>query len=444
MYRQFYRKLFVLSAAALLATAASIQAAETTATTHRYTLDEAMNIATQNSPTLQKSEAYAEEMSWKNTEGLSAFLPKVDLSASHFLIKKYQYIDILFGGNPTSIPQIFPTTGATLGAQWLLFDGLANVNTYRATSHLKKAAAADFDWAKFSTAKEVKLAYSHVVAARKLQDVADQNLKTIQNHLDQVQKMKAGGISTNYDLLRVEAQLSESRAEMLQAEDNIQITQEKLGQVLGLEEAADAADTDLEVPTSDAVKKVTFSNEQNRRLDLQALEDKVYASDLKDSASGSFWVPKVSLAAQYIKYNNLSDGITDWNRYRDAWNAGVFLNWQIFAPADFARSKQDKYQFIQNEKSLRQANLAAPVDFAFWKRRYLYSATLYQAKKADLERATETVRLAEAGFKAGVRTTTDMLDAELELFRARAGIVTSQINCAEAKIKLELALGENI
>jgi outer membrane protein TolC len=193
-----------------------------------------------------------------------------------------------------------------------------------------------------------------------------------------------------------------------------------------------------------AQKCCKLSNEQNSRLDLQALEDKVYASDLKDSASGSFWVPKVSLAAQYIKYNNLSDGITDWNRYRDAWNAGVFLNWQIFAPADFARSKQDKYQFIQNEKSLRQANLAAPVDFAFWKRRYLYSATLYQAKKADLERATETVRLAEAGFKAGVRTTTDMLDAELELFRARAGIVTSQINCAEAKIKLELALGENI
>ena len=54
------------------------------------------------------------------------------------------------------------------------------------------------------------------------------------------------------------------------------------------------------------------------------------------------------------------------------------------------------------------------------------------------------VRLANAGFKAGVRTTTEVLDAELDLFRARAGIVTTQLNCAEAKTKLELATGENL
>jgi outer membrane protein TolC len=231
---------------------------------------------------------------------------------------------------------------------------------------------------------------------------------------------------------------------MLQAQDNIQLAREKLGQVIGTGDPVDATETELEVPSSEPVKNLQFSESENKRLDLQALSDRVYASDMMDSASGSFWIPKVSLGGQYVMYNNLTDSMTDWERYRSGWSAGFFLNWDIFAPADFAKSKQDKYKYIQTEKSLRQATLAAPVDFAFWKKRYLYSATLYLAKKADLERAQETVRLAEAGFKAGVRTTTEVLDAELELFKARAGIVNSQMNCTEAKLKLEQALGETI
>lgn len=445
MYRQNSFRIFTFCLLSLLLTAFAVQADELSAPGAKiYSLDQALTTAGQNSPALQKAEAARDEMGWKKVEGFSMFLPKLDINANRFLLKKYQFIDIPFNGVPVSIPQIFPTTSASLEGQWLLFDGLSNVNTYRASDHLKKAAESDYQWNKFSLDKDVRLAYARVVAAKKLEDVAEQNLKTLQNHLDQVQKMKAGGLSTNYDVLRVEAQLSEAQAEMLQARDNIQISQEKLGQVMGLEEAIDSSDAELEIPSSDSVKNVNFSQAENKRLDLKALSDKVYASDLKDSASSSFWIPKVSLAGQYIMYNNLNDSMTDWERYRSAWNLGFVMTWNIFAPAEFAKSKQDKYQYIQNERSLRQASLAAPVDFAFWKKRYLYSATLYLAKKADHERALETVRLAQAGFKAGVRTTTEVLDAELDLFRARAGIVNSQINCTEAKLRLELALGENI
>jgi len=408
------------------------------------TLDQALSTAVEHSPELQKADAAREQMGWKQVEGFSVFLPSINVAGSYFFTKKYQYINIPFNGVMASIPQIFPTSSATFNAQWMLFDGLHNVNTYRSTRHLKSAAEADYTWKKFSLSEDVKLAYAQVVAAKKLENVSEQNLKTLQNHLDQVQKLKSGGISTNYDVLRVEAQLSEADAEMLQARDNIQIAREKLGVLLGLDGPVDALDSsELEVPSADPVKNLQYGDD-HQRLDLQALSERVYASDLTDSASGSFWVPKISLNGQYVMYNNLNDTLSDWERYRSGWSAGFFLNWDIFSPSEFAKSKEEKYKAIQNQKSLRQATLAAPVDFAFWKKRYLYSATLYLAKKADLERAQETVRLAEAGFKAGVRTTTEVLDAELELFKARAGIVHSQMNCTEAKLKLELALGQPI
>jgi outer membrane protein TolC len=48
------------------------------------------------------------------------------------------------------------------------------------------------------------------------------------------------------------------------------------------------------------------------------------------------------------------------------------------------------------------------------------------------------------GFKAGTRTTTDVLDAELEEFQASAGLVQAQINSLEALIQLELVTGKRL
>ena len=49
------------------------------------------------------------------------------------------------------------------------------------------------------------------LAAQKIEVVSQENLKTITDHLDQTQSLKQGGIATNYDVLRVEVQLSEAK-----------------------------------------------------------------------------------------------------------------------------------------------------------------------------------------------------------------------------------------
>jgi len=51
------------------------------------------------------------------------------------------------------------------------------------------------------------------------------------------------------------------------------------------------------------------------------------------------------------------------------------------------------------------------------------------------------VRLATLAVRAGTKTHSEALDAELELFRARAGIIHAQIDAAEALSSLQLALG---
>ena len=59
----------------------------------------------------------------------------------------------------------------------------------------------------------------------------------------------------------------------------------------------------------------------------------------------------------------------------------------------------------------------------------------------DARVAATLVRLATIAVKAGTKTHAETLDAELELFRARAGLIRAQIDASEALANLELALG---
>ena len=399
--------------------------------------------ALENSPILQRSEAELKEGEWKNAEGISGLLPVITITGNHFFEKKYQLLDVSIGGGPlVQIPQIFPSTSASVSARWTLFDGLSNINHMRSGQNQKKAAEARYHWEKFTLEREVTLAYYKWIAATRLLEVAKENLKTLETHLSQVKNLKSGGVATSYDILKVDTQFSEAQSELLQASDNVELAREKLMVVIGLETASIPGESTLPIPEPEKISGVTFKSNSESRLDLRALESQTEAIQRIDQSTRYFWLPRFSLGADYTEYNNLTDPVTDWNRFRSAWSVGIFFNWTIFNVRDFSLMKQNQYKAIAAEKTLRKTQLEAPTEFSFWKKRYLYSASLYLAKNADLKRAEETVRLADAGFKAGVRTTTEVLDAELELFRARAGIVTTQLNCLEAKIKLELSTGE--
>jgi outer membrane protein TolC len=63
---------------------------------------------------------------------------------------------------------------------------------------------------------------------------------------------------------------------------------------------------------------------------------------------------------------------------------------------------------------------------------------------SDQSRSSEAVRLAKEGRRAGARTSSELLDAELDLFRARAGVVNAQVGMIESLIQLELATGKEL
>ncbi len=410
------------------------------------TLHKALSEALADSPKLQKAHSQMEQVSWKRVEASSGFLPTLTLTGTYLTNKEYMLTDIKFPGSPvtTSIPQILPTTIATLSAQWSIFDGFSSTRKYQAATYFETAAEKDFDWSRFQTELEVVSNYYKALAAQTLKNVAEQNVRTLEDHLKDVTLYKSVGVSTNYDVLRVEVQVSEARAELLNSADNADVFRLKLSESLGKEMDARPLSGELPVLNMSLVKNIS-ANEISERSDVKALQSRLEGMEKMSSAAASYLIPKLSIFGQYHYYNNINDDRDDRSAFRNAHSEGLQLTWNIFdgliSPARSAQSIEEKYQA---EKTLRIARLKALADLEFWKRKYIYFCTIYQSRQSDIGKSSESVRLAKAGRKAGTRTSTELLDSELELFKAKAGAINAQLGAIDALIQLQLASGKKL
>ncbi len=413
------------------------------ASADELTLERALNEGLSQSPAVQKAASQKEEASWKRVESFSGHLPSLSAGVSLLTDKKYALTDVQFPGSPVEshIPQIIPTASYTLNLQFPIFDGFATSNRYWAARESEDAAGEEFNWARFQHQRQITLAFYKALAYASLQDVAEQSSKTFEDHLKDTKLFKSSGLSTHYDVLRVEVQVNEAQTEVLNSKDNADMARLKLNELLGNDEDLRPLAGTLLVPEETWIQKITG---ESGRSDVAALRHRVESAKYQDKAAGRYLVPRVSLFGQYQEYNNRSDHYEIQHEdFRDAYQVGVLLTWNLFDGfASVARSHQATEQKYQAEKSLRLTDLKSKQDVEFWKRKFLYFCKVYKTRLSDVSKSTETWRLAREGRRAGTRTNTDLLDAETELFRAKANVINAQLGAIEAWVNLELATGQ--
>jgi outer membrane protein TolC len=409
---------------------------------NRIDIQSAIAEAMGRNPYYQRLQSAAEEASWKPWGALSGHIPKLSVMATHNFDLKYQVFNFNFNGSTLIVPGVYPISLLDLHAEWTVFDGLQTLSAYSAANRAAEAAHLELSYGALKVEEEVRLRFYKAIAALALAGVAQQNLTTLQDHLDRMQVRLKGGSATRFDILRIKVQLEEAYPEKLSADDNVILTREALSEAMGLEKDDRLLNGPLPIPDERSLLG-EGKLEIAKRADVQALNKKAEAADKEYLASLGSWFPKVTLVADKQYYNNASYGLTD--PYSDAYSVGVLLTWNLFDGGEsIARQRESFHRGAQAEAMARAAVLKAPVEVETWRRRFLYNVSLYRARVRAIEAAEESVRLAKLGQDAGTRTNSDVLDAELDLFRARAGTVKAQLDAAEALINLELSLGRKI
>lgn len=394
---------------------------------------------------VQRVDSELEGLKWDRIDALSNFLPSVNIVGTRLFDKKYALVDVTLPGasSTLSIPQIIPTTSMTVNAQWTLFDGLANFQKWNSASALVRAGENAQSWSVFKNERESILLFYQALSSRTLKEVAEQNLKTLNDHLQDAKLFKKAGEGTDYEVLRVEVQQSEASSELLKAQDNIAISAYRLGELLGRE--IDSAELAGELPILNPEIVNGIKYEESGRSDLLAMQERAEGLARLESANSAFWVPRIGLFGQFSEYNNRSDRLAKSDDFRSSYAYGLSVSWNVFdGLSSIAKSRASVQKRVQAEKDVEIGKLKAKTDFEEWKRRFVYHCSVYRSRSNDVSKATESVRLARAGRKVGARTSTDLLDAELELFKARADLIHAQMGAIESLVYLELAMGKKI
>jgi outer membrane protein TolC len=413
-------------------------------------LDAAQKQAIETSPLYQKAEAIESQASWQQYQSFAeGFLPQVSISGQHYFAEQYSFLNVQFGSpNTLQFPEIYPETTLNLDAHIDIFDGFKNVHQLDAATRSHQAAEILRDWSLFQVEEQVRLKYYQALGAKILLDMANENVKTLQDHLRIVQDRLHEGEATKYDLLRVKVQLSEATSDQLVASDNVALAREALAQSMGLQHDDRPLSGKLPLVKADNALAQLTDVDFNDRPDVRAKSMQAQAALDQSAAEGSFWFPKFTLVGEYQFYNDpdfLTTGLNNSDDFRTDYFFGAAMTWDIFdAGISLAKAKEAEESAKAANADLKAAQVQAPYDYDHWRRRLSSSAAVYQSKLTDVDEAKESVRLATLGFEAGTNTTTDVLDAELEKYRASAGLVQAQVDMLEAVTNLELSIGKRL
>jgi outer membrane protein TolC len=437
--------------AVLMMTPALQALAEDKASMSELTMEQAQKEALEHSPVYRRAQDAEREAGWGQLEAISnGFVPHLSVSGKHFFYVQYGSEQVNFGGSFNPFPQNYPKTTLALDASFDLFDGFQNIHKLDAANNNHEAARIQSDFSLLQLQELVRLKFYESQASQLLSDMADQNVKTLEDHLRIVQDQLDNGQATKYDVLQVKVELSEAQSDQIMEHDNLALARESLAQAMGLKGDDRALSGKLPGLDGETLLKIASEADFKDSPGLRTKELQALAAEDQSAGSHNFWFPRVSLVGEYQWYNSqtydfANNNLTDTGIYQNSYFVGAAATWDLLDGGySVAKANEADERAKEAKDDYEAAQLQTPYDFDLWKRRLVSSLAVYKAKLTNVDTAKENARLATLGFKAGTRTTNDVLKAESDEYRASAGLVQAQLNALEALINLEFLTGKRL
>jgi len=284
--------------------------------------------------------------------------------------------------------------------------------------------------------------YYRVLLAQRLYEVNEEAVRSAKEHLAEVEEKRTRGTASDFDVLRAQVDLSNFQAEMIQQQNLINVARAQLLKSMGVSQDSDVTLSDNlrcepARPVWEEAVRIAYEN----RPDLYQAELGIRLQQEAVRVARSRYWPRVDVvfAEKWARPDPHSSTDDEWG---DAWTAGLTVEWPLFD--GFRR----KGRVIQEEAALRQkkSELADAEERALLQVKQAMlslrdAEEFVESQKLNLERAREGLRLAEVGYRQGIRTEVEIVDARLALTRASSLYYKALYDHTVARLDLQRAMG---
>ena len=410
-------------------------------------LDEAVQAALANSPTLHAAEARIGSARAMLRQAQSYYLPSVGLSATYaasdnpiqsFMMQLNQrqlnMMDPAFNPNE---PDDTDNLRLSLGAQWRVFDRQRDAGRNMARFGAE-ASAEMFAAARNQLVHEITRGFFGVLQARAFAAVQAESVKSIEESLRIARERFEAGSAVRTDVLNLETQLAQANEDLIRARNGLQLAVAALNAGIGAElVSADSIQSPgtaaLEAPPPQCTNPEAY--EDRPELRAARLMRRVKEMDVRKARGG--YAPTASAFASYDLDSDVSSD------FEGSYVAGVMVEINLFdgartraavqaAQAELDAARADEEQARLNLRlDLQQAFLGAQ---EAWER--------LNVVRKSLETAREAQRIVQEQYQQGAADIALLLQTQVGVTAMQTRSVAAQYDYLTALSNLKRAKGE--
>ena len=420
------------------------------------TLEQAIDLALKYSARLAELEARQAGAAAAETARDAARWPTIAAQASYLRTNHVDPYVIVQPLQPLRVlyPDVPDNYRARVDLQWPIYTGGRVDALTRAARAEREAIAGDLAAARADLRLEVTRAFWALVTARETEQVVTRALERTDVHLHDLRTRLEQGLIPPSDVTASEAQRSRQHLLAIEARNLRLISEADLRRLTGsdwgqtgVRPVSDRGQTGVR-PGSDLTQTgVRPSSDPGQtswtaRPERTALERRLEASEAREDAVGAAIKPQVGVVGgyDYARPNpRIFPRAADWE---DSWDVGVNLTWTLW---DGGRRKAEQAEAAAATRAFhaRLTEFDRHTAFEIQQRELeLQSARAAIDTAADgIRSAAETHRVLGERYRAGVATSTEVLDAEVALLQAELDRTRAVASARLAEANLERARG---
>ena len=354
-------------------------------------------------------------------------------------------------GHPPQVvyPDIPDNYRTRLDLQWPIYTGGRTGALDRAARAEADASGEDLAAARADLRLEITRAFWALVTADETADVLRRSIEAIDAHVSDLRTRFGQGLIPPNDVSSAEAQQARERLLALEADNQRAIAEADLRRLTGNESAGRLEPNPgaSAVPGSAASKTAEvaqlIASAFDARPERRALSDRAKAAHDQIDAASAAWRPQLAVGGgyDYARPNpRIFPRTTDW---RTSWDASVNVSWTIW---DGGRRDADRAVAIADAAALeaRAADFDRALTFEVRQRRLEFDSSVAAIGAADEEvrAAADAERVVGERYRAGVATSTDVLDAQVARLQAELDRTRAVADARLAQARLARATGQ--
>jgi len=424
----------------LLVPAAFVQGQN--ATGDSLTLSGILNSVLNDYPSLKKAEKDLISADAKIGLTKTAYLPDVNFSTSYNRIGPIS--SITFAGKNLNL---YPADmyNATFTVNENIYDFGKTSKNVDLSEQSKEMVKLSVEQIKQQLSTAVMANYYTICYLQEAIQIKDDQLNTLNEHLQFVQKKAASGSATQYEVLTTKVRMSALENQKTDLQTSLQIYFSQLNSFLGKPQGSShllKKEIQLQqfLPSVDTLCNQAFANRYEMKIALQkeALNKlRLNVIKVQNNPSLNF------NASGGYKNGYLNSAFEDVGKLN--FSVGVGLKVPIF---DANRSKYTKIQTNADLEGTQQETemLRRSITNEIVESRANAEAALKKVKQSELQlqQALQAYNLAEVSYKAGTVTNLDLLDSYTAVSESKLVLFKTRIDYTVNLQRLKIAIGERI